>query len=142
MAYVAVSRSPIHVREVQGPVDPGFGVGDGDHISTGPVHPGGPVDPGFGVGLPPFGVTLPETPPGVWPPPSFNHPWFPIPPDAEEPPEGGEIYPPVGNNPPDGKFWVVCGIPGVGWRYVCVDPSLRPEKPPEGSKPPTSAPKV
>jgi hypothetical protein len=21
------------------------------------------------------------------------------------------------------KFWVVAGIPGVGWRYVCVDPN-------------------
>jgi hypothetical protein len=25
----------------------------------------------------------------------------------------------------DVKFWVVAGIPGHGWRYVCVDPSLR-----------------
>jgi hypothetical protein len=23
-----------------------------------------------------------------------------------------------------GTFWIVAGIPGYGWRYICVDPSL------------------
>jgi hypothetical protein len=38
---------------------------------------------------------------------------------------------------PSGKFWVVAGIPGVGWRYVCVDPSLEAGMP----LPPAPAPK-
>jgi hypothetical protein len=73
MAYVAVSRSPIHVREVSGPVDPGYGVGEGhpSHpIAPGgrpPVDPGygieGPVDPGYGYPLPPVvDNELPGTP--------------------------------------------------------------------------------
>ena len=136
MSYLAYSRSPIHVREVQAGVDPGFGVGDGDHISN--ELPGG---------VPPIGATLPEAPPGIWPPPSWNHPWVPIPPDETEPPEPGTIWPPVAEHPPhDGKFWVVAGIPGVGWRYVCVDITQKPpgaEKPPMPGKPPTAAaPKV
>jgi hypothetical protein len=32
---------------------------------------------------------------------------------------------------------VVCGIPGVGWRYVCVDPSLQPGMPLPGAPPGT-----
>jgi hypothetical protein len=36
MAYIAVSRTPIHVRQTGGGVDPGYGVE-------------GPIDPGFGV---------------------------------------------------------------------------------------------
>jgi hypothetical protein len=45
-------------------------------------------------------------------------------------------------------YWVVCGIPGVGWRYVCVDPSLQPGMPlpptpvnPDNTLPPTAEPK-
>jgi hypothetical protein len=34
---------------------------------------------------------------------------------------------------------VVCGIPGVGWRYVAVDPGARPVHPIE--RPPTAQPK-
>jgi hypothetical protein len=64
MAYVAFSRSPIHVRETHGGVDPGYG-NEGGPVDPGfgtgrpPVDPGydrpaiGPIDPGFGVGLPP-----------------------------------------------------------------------------------------
>jgi hypothetical protein len=33
----------------------------------------------------------------------------------------------VAESLPDGEFWVVVGIPGVGWRYVCVDLNLRPD---------------
>lgn len=81
---------------------------------------------------------LPAPPPGVWPPLSPTHPIAPAPPDT--PP--GAIWPPIGKppnwpskpepepEPPIGlpeKFWVVAGIPGVGWRYVCVDTSLIPQ---------------
>lgn len=120
------------------PVDPSFGVG-------GPVDPGfgvdgsGPVDPGFGndTGNHPWVPGhLPPPPPGIWPPPNATLPIVPAPPDT--PP--GAIWPPIGNPPiwsggvdrpgggestqplPPGKFWIVAGIPGVGWRYVCVEP--------------------
>ena len=43
--------------------------------------------------------------------------------DNSLPVQPGTIWPPA-NGAPSGTFWVVAGIPGVGWRYVCVDPSL------------------
>ena len=117
-----------------------------------PAGPGGPIDPGFGVGgdgidnelpggVPPLGVTLPEQPPGVWPPLTLNHPWFPLPPDSAVPP--GAIWPPPGGpphpwdpippdastKPPEKKIWIVAGIPGIGWRYICVDLSAKPPPP-------------
>ena len=88
MAYVAVSNSPIHVRQTAGPIDPGFGQG-GDYPSHQPVFPGGPIDPGydrpaigpidpgFGVGLPPIAShPLPPAPvhPGNRPPGSGHYP--------------------------------------------------------------------
>jgi len=108
-------------------VDPGFG-----------NRPGGPVDPGFGVGggnrpdnslppgVPPIGSTLPEPPPGIWPPPSFTRPIVPVGPDNTLPVQPGTIWPKPGvdNTLPSQTFWVVAGIPGVGWRYIAVDPSL------------------
>jgi translation initiation factor IF-2 len=65
MPYIAYSRSPIHVRQtsggvdpgfgVEGPVDPGFGGGIKPPVDPGYGHPDiGPIDPGFGVGLPPI----------------------------------------------------------------------------------------
>ena len=145
----------------EGPVDPGFGGGIGG------AHPGHDLPPG----MPPIGSTLPEPPPGVWPPLTPNAPiqpahpiaGVPVPPGMIWPPpghvSGGPIYPgghpdqglpsspghpsgqpvPPGQpaapthpiqppgastKPPSNTFWVVAGIPGVGWRYVCVDPSL------------------
>jgi hypothetical protein len=103
--------------------------------------------------VPPIGVTLPEPPPGIWPPPSFTRPIAPII-DNTLPVQPGTIWPSPGrpnrpdntlpgqpghidNTLPSGKFWVVAGIPGVGWRYVCVDPSLTPGTP----LPPAPAPK-
>lgn len=110
----------------------------------------GNVDNTLPPGVPPIGSTLPEPPPGIWPPISWLHPIQPLPPGDNTPP--GTIWPPVrptrpGNElptppatpgtplptPPSGtlpvhpgsnRFWIVAGIPGVGWRYVCVDPSL------------------
>jgi hypothetical protein len=127
----------------------------------------GQIDNSLPGGVPPIGSTLPEPPPGIWPPPSFNHPWAPIPGvggerpghDLPTPPSGtlpvrppvvpghdlpavpGTIWPPVNQHPPrDGKFWVVAGIPGTGWRYILVDVTQiigKPDgKPPETVQPP------
>ena len=91
-------------------------------------------------GAPPGHIdnTLPPPPPGLWPPASFDHPWLPIPGDGELdqglPQEPGTIWPPVGGGA-DGKFWVVAGIPGVGWRYVCVDIGLRIDQGLPGDQP-------
>jgi hypothetical protein len=141
-----------HLREVSGPVDPGFGGGLG-----------GPADPGYGHpegghpshGLPPIPGApdqgLPAPPPGIWPPPSVSHPIEPAPPGT--PP--GTIWPSPGEPthpvaPPSGGaptptppiaskvYWIVAGIPGVGWRYVAVDPSLRPDQ----GLPPGATPKA
>ncbi len=148
-------------------VDPGFG-----------NRPGGPVDPGFGrpggghidnslpPGVPPIGVTLPEPPPGIWPPPSFTRPIVPVNPpgvDNTLPVQPGTIWPSPGrparpdhglpgggqidntlpgggggqidNSLPSQTFWVVAGIPGVGWRYIAVDPSLEIGHTPPGATP-------
>ena len=141
----------------EGPVDPGFGGG------IGAGHPDNSLPPG----IPPIGVTLPEPPPGIWPPPSFSRPIVPVGPDNTLPVAPGTIWPSPGrparpdnslpgaggrpdnslpgsggrpdNSLPSGKFWVVAGIPGVGWRYVCVDPSLTPGTPLPPA--PTPAPK-
>lgn len=155
MPYIAVSASPIRVRRT---TDPGFGQGaaPGDpgygHPEGG--HPGNEL-PGGGYpshGLPGGGDidnSLPMPPPGIWPPPSFNHPWAPIPPDASTKPPPGAVWPPLGQDLPDGQFWVVAGIPGVGWRYVAVDltlqagnelPGGRPSRP-DNTLPPTPQPK-
>lgn len=103
----------------------------------------GPVDPGYGggIGAMPPNNTLPEAPPGVWPPPSIGSPIVPVGPDNTLPAQPGTIWPPVGGNA-SGKFWIVAGIPGVGWRYVCVDVSLRPDNslPSGGGRPDQSLP--
>ena len=103
-----------------GAVDPGFG-----------NRPGG-VDPGYGHGswnrpsnelpggLPPIAGNLPSPPIGIWPPPNAGNPIVPIPPEvSNELPPGG-TWPPL---PPgaNGKYLVIAGIPGVGWRYVVID---------------------
>ena len=151
---------------MEGPVDPGYG-----------MDQGGSIDNALPPGTPPIGVTLPEPPPGIWPPPSFTRPIVPIGPDNTLPVQPGTIWPspgrparpdnslpgrpphasgqplPGGERPdnslpggsggqidntlPSGKFWVVAGIPGIGWRYVCVDPSLSVGTP----LPPTPEPK-
>jgi hypothetical protein len=125
----------------------------------------GPTDPGYGIDLG-AGIdnSLPQPPPGIWPPPSHGRPIVPIGPDNTLPVQPGTIWPSPGRPPrpghdlpgrpphasgqpvpgdpahpdqglpsggarpdnalPSQKFWIVCGIPGLGWRYVCVDPSL------------------
>jgi hypothetical protein len=119
--------------------------------------------------------TLPEPPPGIWPPPVVSHPIVPAPPHT--PP--GTIWPPVHPAHPDQglpsgggsvdntlpstgrpprpdhdlpgntKFWIVAGIPGYGWKYVCIDVSLvidntlpTPPAKPSTGLPPSAAPKA
>jgi hypothetical protein len=144
---------------IEGPVDPGFGVGDGAGIDNGLPPVGGGIGPDNG---------LPRPPPGVFPPLTPSHPIQPapgVPPGTIWPPVGGPIHPdqglPGGGSPPapdqglpgggtrpvrpdqglpSKTFWIVAGIPGVGWRYVCVDPSLTVSHP-IAPTPPTPAPK-
>lgn len=102
---------------------------------------------------------LPPEPPGVWPPPTIAHPIQPAPPGTPPgtiwPSPGAPSHPiapgspgapahPIAGQPgapdqglPSKVFWVVAGIPGVGWRYVAVDPSLSVGHP----LPPAPAPK-
>jgi hypothetical protein len=122
-------------------VDPGYGVDQGGHVDN----------------------ELPRPPPGVFPPPVPSHPIVIAPPGV--PP--GTIWPPINPARPDNtlpggqggqidntlpgsqKFWVVVWIPGYGYKYVCVDPSLQinagPATPPasgnrpDNELPPTSA---
>ena len=81
----------------------------------------------------------PGTPPGAIWPPLRPTPWPPRP-DQGLPPAGTGGLPPgspgapdqtlPGNLPgpshpialPPDKFWIVAGIPGYGWTYVCVQP--------------------
>jgi hypothetical protein len=126
--------------------------------------PDGRPDQGLPPAVPGFpDNTLPEPPPGVWPPPVVSHPIQPAPPHT--PP--GTIWPPanparpdqglpkpppsVDNKPPgvNTKFWIVAGIPGYGWKYVCIDTSLvvdnspiTPPAVPGQGLPPTPAPKA
>ena len=122
------------------PVDPGYdgGISAGHPDNELPDHDG-PVDPGFG-NRPPidpdFDIPLP--PPGVWPPPNGTLPIVPAPPGT--PP--GVIWPrPPGIDnalpapPPGGGgtlpvprvFWMLCYCQALGWNFVTVDPSLRPD---------------
>jgi hypothetical protein len=82
-----------------------------------PLH--SPVDPGYGIGE----GARPGTP-------------LPTPPAR---PDAGLPTAPVrpGHELPSKTYWVVAGIPGVGWRYVAVDPSLEVGYP----LPPTGEPK-
>jgi hypothetical protein len=101
---------------------------------------------------------LPPPPPGVWPPPNGTLPIVPAPPDTPPGaiwpplgnppiwsggvtppvhPGGGPVPPEAGTKPPSEVFWVVVGIPGYGWRYTAVDPSLTAGYP----LPPTAEPK-
>jgi hypothetical protein len=109
----------------------------GERPDQGLPPSGGPIDPDYGVDvggrpshdLPPLpgapDNSLPPPPPGVWPPLTPANPIEPAPPGT--PP--GAIWPPPGT--PEhpiapGVFYVIAGIPGIGWRYVAVDPSLQP----------------
>jgi hypothetical protein len=110
----------------------------------------GPVDPGYGISAdrPSNPIVLPPDPPGVWPGPRPSHPIVIAPPGT--PP--GVIWPTPGAHPDQGlpgaqprpdqglppgptypshpiasqTYWMLCYSPSLGWKYVTVDPSLKP----------------
>ena len=102
--------------------------------------PGEPVDPDYGIDegfQPEHPIELPEPPPGIWPPPTVEHPIVPIPPPSPGAPGNlpslppGTIWPSPGKpeHPiamPPGKFVVLAIVPGYGVKYIVVDPSLKP----------------
>jgi hypothetical protein len=93
-----------------------------------PAHPIAPGGPPPEVGIPVFPtnpIFLPDPPPGIFPPPSVANPIVPVPPTVNPQPPPGEIWPPI-DGAPSGKFWMVVYIPGLGFKYVLVDPSLKP----------------
>jgi hypothetical protein len=98
-----------------------------------PLTPSHPIQP-----------APPGTPPGaIWPPVgSPSHPIAGTPPAPDQglpPPVPGAPAHPIAPAPPveSKTYWLVCGIPGVGWRYVSIDPSLVAGQP----LPPAPAPK-
>ena len=91
-----------------------------------PSHPIG----GAGGGRPDQG--LPGQPDQGLPPGQGGKPDQGLPPAPDQGLPGGS-----GGRPsqglPSNVFWVVAGIPGIGWRYVAVDPSLSiGHTPPQG----------
>jgi hypothetical protein len=104
-------------RRPGGPVDPDYGIDEGDIEEGG----GGEID-----------NELPEPPPGIWPPPTVGHPVHPIAPgDPAKPghlpaPPPGAIWPPV-TSPVEGLFIVLAHIPDHGWKYIVIDPDAWPE---------------
>jgi hypothetical protein len=93
-----------------------------------PLTPSHPIQP-----------APPGTPPGAIWPPVGGRPERPVRPDQGLP-GGGPVRPdqglPVTPPAPDQGlperpkvYWVVAGIPGVGWRYVAVDPAAIPPRP-------------
>jgi hypothetical protein len=126
----------------------------------------GPVDPGYGIGeglRPGHDLPVPVPPPGIWPPPSLGNPIAPVHPDNTLPVQPGTIWPPPGrpnrpdnslpgggpidpgygqgggerpdnslpsggnrpdNSLPSQTFWMLCYCPTLGWKYIAVDPSL------------------
>lgn len=155
-------------RHPGGPVDPDYGVDEGDG-EGGEGGEGGEID-----------NELPDPPPGIWPPLTPEQPWRPVDPgfgtggrpprpdqglprpgvggrpDQGLPGAGGEhpshpifqpgtIWPPL---PPGvhGKYWalvLVKGSSGVTYRYVVIDADARPEHPiePPDEEPPAPQPK-
>jgi hypothetical protein len=91
-----------------------------------------PVDPGYGVGIERPDQGLPGSP---------GHPDQGLPgapPGVDNTLPGGPVRPDQGLPKPQ-VYYVVAGIPGVGWRYIAVDPTLHPS---HGlPKPPTAQPK-
>jgi len=125
----------------ESPVDPGWGIEGGMPNHDLPIPPPGvwppltpthPIQPAPGV--PPGAIWPPVDgpPPRPGPPlhPDQGLPGEPPSPDQGlpgEPPSPDQGLPGQPPSPdqglPSGTYWVVAGIPGVGWRYVCVDPA-------------------
>lgn len=152
-----------------GSVDPGYGIDLGAGIdNTLPTPPPGvfpPLTPSH-----PIAPAPPGTPPGtIWPPlwspvdPGYGHggvmpphvstgpvPTPPVTPGTPPPrPTPAPIPPRPDQGLPSQTYWVVVGVPGVGWRYCAIDPSLvagmpLPEAPParpDNTLPPTAEPR-
>jgi hypothetical protein len=117
-------------------------------------RPGGPVDPDYGVdegepGYPEGPEVEPpdiDPPPGIWPGPTPGHPIEPVPPEGEGPGHLPELPPgaiwPRPPGPVSGLFVALAHIPSYGWRYIVIDPDAWPELPEEppaggiGGRPP------
>jgi hypothetical protein len=135
------------------PVDPGYGqghprpphVGGGSavppgHVSGGPVPPERPTDPGYDQGRPVPPHMWPDPPVHVWPPLQPVYPALPIylppghvsggpvPPERPTDPGYGLELPPGSVWPPlpgiGGRILCLVWIPGYGYRWVVLDPSL------------------
>ena len=139
-----------------GPADPGYGIS-----ADRPAHPIVLPPPPPGIWPPPTGGnpivpvgpdnTLPVPPGCIWPnpnPPSIDNtlPGGRPPHVGGGPMPGGErpdntlpggAPPMVDNTLPSQTYWMLCYSPSLGWKYVSVDPSLRPGMP----LPPTAQPK-
>jgi hypothetical protein len=97
-----------------------------------PDRPGNALPPSPGrpdAGLPPSPGR-----PDAGLPPSPGRPDAGLPPQPGHP-GGGPVPPDASTKPPSTTFWIVAGIPGVGWRYVAVDPSLSVGYPLPGGPP-------
>jgi len=101
----------------------------GEHPAH-PIAPGGQPPQVGEPGFPSHPIALPEPPPGVFPPPHPAHPIAPVPPTVNPQPPPGQVWPPI-DGAPSAKFWVVAYIPGHGFKFVCIDPGI---KPPAGPK--------
>jgi hypothetical protein len=118
-----------------GPVDPDYGVDEGEV----PVDPEWGVDEGAGVGggpiVPPSHKPLPKPPPGIWPPPTEIWPPVALPPDFPMPP--GSIWPPVGGTkplprPPGSPGSPDQGLPGAPPTAGQLPSGGRPTRPDQG----------
>jgi len=108
---------------------------------TNPIAPGGPPatavppiyyppsvqPPMFPTPLPMPGGPVPVPPIATTPPITPEHPVAPLPPDVTAPP--GTVTPPIYMPEGDGKAVVLVYVPGVGYRYVIVDTTLKPVPP-------------
>ena len=135
----------------EGPIDPGYGISadrPSNPIVLPPPPPGIWPPPSIGNPILPLHPdnALPVQPGTIWPSPgrpphidaglpSGGHPSHqpvPTPPGAPGHPDqglpggqGGVID----NTLPSQTFWMLCYSPSLGWKYVSVDPSLRPGMP-------------
>ena len=134
---------------VEGDVDPGYGI-SADRPSNPIVLP--PDPPGVWPGprpSHPIVIAPPGTPPGViWPTPGR-----PVDPGYGRPEGGHPGGGPMPGNPPrpdntlptgparpehpiaSQTYWMLVYTPQYGWKYVTVDPSLRPDNALPGQQP-------
>jgi hypothetical protein len=166
---IPMHRHPGHpdqgLPDPEAPVDPGYGVDDTHpdqglppEVGVWPPIPGRPDHP---IVLPPPVITpkppggkppvvwppqidnsLPEPPPGIWPPPGAPDNSLPptpgqLPVFPDSPGEPGTIWPPLPVMPDEGNLLVIVWVPGVGYRWAVVDPTLKPDQ----GLPPTAQPK-